>query len=81
MKCTNDIGRILTALISAVLIISAAGCSGAVELEDAFQADRPGLGVSGSNESGSISYFAEDLCVVDENVEAIEADTSEALAA
>ena len=81
MKCTNDIGRILTALISAVLIMSAAGCSGAVELEDAFQADRPGLGVSGSNESGSISYFAEDLCVVDENVEAIEADTSEALAA
>ena len=71
----------LVILLSVLIAVSAAGCSKGAVPEDAFQADRPGLGVSDSGESVSISYFAEDLCVVDENVESIEADTSESLSA
>ena len=82
MRCTNKKKRIVVALLASVLVLPLAGCSAAPALEDAFEADRPGLGVTASLDGGEgISYFAEDLCVVDENVEAIEADTSEALAA
>lgn len=52
-----------------------------MEIEDAFEADRPGLGVQEQADNTEISYFAEDLCVVNENVEAIDADTEDALAA
>lgn len=52
-----------------------------MELEDAFAADRPGLGVQNTDENSEIAYFAKDLCVANEDVEEIEADTSEALAA
>ena len=82
MRCTNKKKRIVVALLASVLVLPLAGCSAAPALENAFEADRPGLGVTASLDGGEgISYFAEDLCVVDENVEAIEADTSEALAA
>lgn len=57
------------------------GCSGTAQLEDAFAADRPGLGIQNQGDGTNISYFAEDFCVANEDVEAIEADTSEALAA
>lgn len=60
---------------------SLAGCSGTAKLEDAFAADRPGLGIQDQEGDAKISYFAENLCVADEDVETIEADTSEALAA
>lgn len=77
MKCTS---KSLLAL-GLVCSIFLSGCSSKTELEDAFSADRPGLGVQKQAEGSEISYFAEDLCVVNENVEAIEADTEEALAA
>lgn len=64
-----------------VCMMSLAGCSKGVELEDAFAADCPGLGVQTQGESMDIAYFAESLCVANDNVEAIEADTSDALAA
>lgn len=76
MKCTN---RLLAAGLVCVLFLS--GCTGKVELEDAFAADRPGLGVQNTDENSEIAYFAKDLCVANEDVEEIEADTSEALAA
>lgn len=76
MKCTN---RLLAAGLVCVLFLS--GCTGKVELEDAFAADRPGLGVQNTDENSEIAYFAKDLCVANEDVEEIEADTSEAFAA
>lgn len=76
MKCTN---RLLAAGLVCVLFLS--GCAGKVELEDAFAADRPGLGVQNTGENSEIAYFAKDLCVANDDVEEIEADTSEALAA
>lgn len=57
------------------------GCSKTSKLEDAFAADRPGLGIQDQEGSTDISYFAEDLCVANEDVESIEADTQESLAA
>lgn len=64
-----------------VCMLSLTGCAKGVEPEDAFTADRPGLGVQTQGESMDIAYYAESLCVANDNVEAIEADTSEALAA
>lgn len=64
-----------------VCVLFLSGCTGKVELEDAFAADRPGLGVQNTDENSEIAYFAKDLCVANEDVEEIEADTSEALAA
>lgn len=68
----------LVILLCSVLL---SGCSGTVGLEDAFAADRPGLGIQNQEDGTDISYFAENLCVTDEDVESIEADTSDALAA
>lgn len=68
----------LSALLCAVFL---GGCSGNVKLEDAFSADSSGFGINSQEDSTGISYFAEDLCVANEDVESIEADTSDALAA
>ncbi len=57
------------------------GCSGMGDLEDAFQADTPGLGIQTEAEGGEVPYFAEDLCVTDGDVDEIGADTSQAGAA
>lgn len=57
------------------------GCSWGPKLEDAYGVDLPGYGIGTGNEETEISYFAEDLCVVNGDVEAIDADTAEALAA
>lgn len=83
MRCTSKIFRKAAGLLTAVMLFSTllSGCTGNEKLEDAFAADRPGLGVQSQSESGDIPYFAEDLCVVNDDVEAIEADTAEALAA
>ena len=82
MRCISNKKRASLILAAALLSVQLGGCSGGEAPEDAFRADRPGLGVSVSADAGAdISYFAEDLCVVDENVEAVEADTSESLAA
>ncbi|MDO4261583.1 MAG: serine hydrolase [Eubacteriales bacterium] len=82
MRCISKSFRRRCALLTACLLLalSAAGCSGGAP-EDAFFADRPGLGVQAEADDADFSYFAEDLCVADEDVEEIEADTSEALAA
>lgn len=50
-------------------------------MEDAFSPDRPGFSVQEQNQEEEISYFAEDLCVVDTDVSAVEADVSDSLAA
>lgn len=83
MRCINKNPRhrAITLMAGIVFCSFLAGCASQKGLEDAFHADRPGLGIESQEESADISYFAEDLCVVDENVEVIEADTSEALAA
>lgn len=83
MKCTNKRLKRTGCLFLAGLVCTLflGGCSGKTELEDAFAADRPGLGVQNESESSDIAFFAEDLCVANEDVEAIEADTSDALAA
>lgn len=57
------------------------GCKGKEGPADPFLVDRTGLGIQIPGESAQITYFAEDLCVANENVEEIEADTSDALAA
>jgi len=67
------LGLVCTLLLS--------GCGKKAVLEDAFAADRPGLGVQNQSESSEIAYFAKDLCVANDDVEEIEADTSQALAA
>lgn len=61
-------------------MISGTGC-GENRLEDAFEADLPGIGIQTSEESSKIPYFASDLCVTDTDVQDIEADTEDALAA
>lgn len=83
MRCINkNPGRSVCILLAAVIGCSfLGGCAPQKGLDDAFLADRPGLGIESQEDSADISYFAEDLCVVDEDVEAINADTSEALAA
>lgn len=83
MRCTSKRKRRAAGFFLAVLVCSGSlsGCSQNVKLEDAFAADRSGLGIQNQEESADISYFAEDLCVVSGDVENIEADTSEALAA
>ncbi len=77
MRCTSK--TILPAVLAVSLSVS--GCSFGNGLSDAFAVDRPGLGVQSQEEEADISYFAADLCVANEDVEAIEADTSRALAA
>lgn len=57
------------------------GCSQNTKIEDAFTADRPGFGIQGQSEDADISWFAKDLCVADEDVQQIEAEASDALAA
>ena len=83
MKYTNKMqgraGRFFSVGLVCCTFLS--GCSSRTELTDAFQADRAGFEIREQAEFHDISYFAEDLCVVNENVEAIEADTEEALAA
>ncbi len=77
MRCTSKI--ILPVVL--VVSLSISGCSFGSGLSDAFAVDRPGLGVQSREEEADISYFAADLCVANEDVEAIEADTSRSLAA
>lgn len=57
------------------------GCSQNTGIDDAFTADRPGFGVQGQAEDADIPWFAKDLCVADEDVQEIEAEASDALAA
>ncbi len=80
MRCTS---RRFAGLIAAALLCTVflGGCSRDSDLEDAFTADRAGLGIQGEDESSDISYFAEEFCIADGDVEEIEADTSESLAA
>ncbi|MBS6395541.1 MAG: D-alanyl-D-alanine carboxypeptidase [Clostridiales bacterium] len=83
MRCTNNNQKRRISLLTAVCLgaVLLGGCGRGTELADAFAADLPGLGVQEQSTDMEISWFAEDLCVVDGNVEAIEADTAEALAA
>lgn len=81
MRCINKIARRSLISISLCFCVFLGGCSWGAALEDPFTADHPELGVLGQGEDASIPYFAEDLCVANEDVAAIEADTSEALAA
>ncbi|MBR5508680.1 MAG: D-alanyl-D-alanine carboxypeptidase [Lachnospiraceae bacterium] len=76
MKCTN---KMLAASLLCSIFLT--GCSSNPELTDAFQADRAGFEIHAQADAYDVTYFAEDLCVVNDNVEVIEADTEEALAA
>lgn len=81
MKCINKCCRRMAAGWMALLLaFSLTGCK-ADALEDSFDVDRPGLGISTVAADSEISYFADDLCVVADNVEAIAADTQDALSA
>lgn len=82
MKCINKrFVRVCSLLlICSLCTISGTGC-GENRLEDAFEADLPGIGIQTSEESSKIPYFASDLCVTDTDVQDIEADTEDALAA
>lgn len=83
MRCINKGLKRTVSLFSAVLVsgMFLNGCSGNTEIENAFAADRPGFGIQGEGGDTDISYFAEDLCVADEDVQEIEAEASDALAA
>ncbi len=83
MRCINKGLKRAVSLFSTVLVLGMFlnGCSGNTEIENTFTADRPGFGIQGESGDTDISYFAEDLCVADEDVRAIEAETSDALAA
>lgn len=83
MRCISKNLRktICLFLAGSLCTLGLTGCADQAKLEDAFAADRPGLGVQTEGESADVNYFAQSLCVVDGDVEAIEADTSEALAA
>ena len=82
MKCINKrFVRVCSLLlVCSLCAISGTGC-GENRLEDAFEADLPGIGIQTSEESSKIPYFASDLCVTDTDVQDIEADTEDALAA
>ena len=82
MKCINKrFVRVCSLLlVCSLCTISGTGC-GENRLEDAFEADLPGIGIQTSEESSKIPYFASDLCVTDTDVQDIEADTEDALAA
>lgn len=83
MKCTSrrlrQTGSLMLAGLISILFLG--GCGKKAKLEDTFAADRPGLGVQSQSENSEIEYFAKDLCVANEDVQEIEADTSQALAA
>ncbi len=83
MRCINKGLRRPAVFFSVMLVCSLFlnGCAKNVELEDAFTADRPGFGIQGQGEDMDISYFAEELCVADEDVQTTEADAPDALAA
>lgn len=83
MRCISRRLRSAGSLFMVCVISTSllSGCSGGEKLEDAFRADSPGFGIHSQEENGTVSYFAEDLCVVNEDIEEIEADTSEASAA
>lgn len=83
MRCTNKrIRRRISLILAGMLCgVSLGGCSWGTQLEDAYTADRPGFAVLEQGEEEEISYFAEDLCVADEDVAAVEADVSDSLAA
>lgn len=57
------------------------GCAGASDLEDAFTADDPALGVLAGSVDSEVSYYAEDLCVTAEDVDELSVDTSESYGA
>ena len=82
MKCINKrFVRVCSLLlVCSLCTISGTGC-GENRLEDAFEADLPGIGIQTSEESSKIPYFASNLCVTDADVQDIEADTEDALAA
>ncbi len=69
---------VLSTLLCAALL---SGCAREDEPEDAFRADRAGLGVELSEERIEVPWFAADLCVADGDVAEIEADTSASLGA
>lgn len=81
MRCINKIVKRSLLCIGLCFSVFLGGCSWGTALEDSFTADHPELGVLGQGEEASIPYFAKDLCVANEDVAAIEADTSEAFAA
>lgn len=83
MKCTNRKSLRLSAFLLAVLVLagSLSGCSWEEAPDRAFTADRPGLGIQGQAEAADIAYFAEDLCVVAEDIKAMEAEAADGLSA
>ncbi len=83
MRCTNKRIRrsISLTLAGMICCVSLSGCSWGTKLEDAYTVDRPGFAILEQGEEEEISYFAEDLCVADEDVSAVEADVSDSLAA
>ncbi len=82
MRCINKrLRRLAPAMAVLLCVMFLFGCSRDAEPENAFRADQAGLGVELSEERIDIPWFAEDLCVADGDVEAIEADTSASLGA
>ncbi len=83
MRCINKgpgrMAGLFPAALACCMILN--GCSQNTKIEDAFTADRPGFGIQGQSEDADISWFAKDLCVADEDVQQIEAEASDALAA
>lgn len=81
MRCTSKRVQTVKTLAACLLSVTLlAGCAFGTEVENAYEADRPGLGVQTADERTEVDYFAKDLCVVDENVENVQADTEASLA-
>lgn len=81
MRCTNKRQHIAALLLGVFCTSFLGGCSSQSSLEDAFSPDRAGLGIQSQKLEDTVSYFAEDLCVTNEDVEWMDVDTSDALAA
>lgn len=81
MRCINKKNRAVALVLSTCLMASLlSGCGKEAELENAFAPDDVRYGIR-TDASSEFSYFAENLCVADGDVEEIEADTSESSAA
>lgn len=81
MRCTNKKTRRSLLVMGLGLSVFLGGCSWGAALEEPFTADHPEFGILSPDENADIPYYAEDLCVANEDVAAIEADTADALAA
>lgn len=82
MKCINRGRQQVICVLTAMTLLSASvtGC-GSARLEDPFDMNHPVTGIPSSEADTEISYFAEDLCIAAQDVENIEADTTESLSA